>query len=120
MAKKISQSNWGERLKTKSVSEWYGILGVECNGEINIRQGEEGSEGAGVTTLNKGVRGCMLNFGRRCSDLTSGLKNMFPQLLKRTTSSTVLTLSWEDLHPTTDLCKSINAYASSVCSEQIG
>lgn len=93
------------------------MLGDKYNGEI---QGRGGEGECGGYNLKKGVRGCALNFGMHCSDLTSGPKDLIPQLLKRTPSFKVMTPSWEGLHPLTDLCKSVSAYTSSSNSEQIG
>ena len=38
--------------------------------------------GAAATALNKGVRVCVVKVGMPCSDATSELKILFPQLMK--------------------------------------
>ena len=50
-------------------------------GKYRQREGGENA-GAVATALNKGVRVCVVKIGMPCSDATSELKILSPQLLK--------------------------------------
>ena len=71
--------------------------------EVVSAMGEKERGYRGYNFKQRGVRLYAVNLGMHCSGPTSGLKILVPQILKRTTSSKVMTPSWEDLHTMTDL-----------------